>query len=42
MDVLNGADYYWELVTGHMSQCEDGPVAVHTQLGWVLSGPDPR
>lgn len=40
--VFFGADYYWELVTGHMSQCEDSPVAVHTQLGWVLSGPVPK
>ena len=35
IEVLNGADYYWELVTGRTSRCEDGPVAVHTRLGWV-------
>ena len=39
---LCGADYYWKLVTGHMSRCEDGPVAIDTRLGWVLSGPVPR
>ena len=42
IDVLIGADYYWELVTGRTSRCEDGPVAVHTRLGWVLSGPVPK
>ncbi len=42
IDVLIGADYYWELVTGRTSRCEDGPVAVHTRLGWVLSGPAPK
>ena len=42
IDVLIGADYYWELVTGRTSRCENGPVAVHTRLGWVLSGPIPQ
>lgn len=42
IDVLIGADYYWELVTGHTSRCDSGPVAVHTRLGWVLSGPIPK
>ena len=42
IDVLIGADYYWELVTGKTSRGKDGPVAVHTRLGWVLSGPAPK
>ena len=42
IDVLIGADYYWELVTGRTSRCDSGPVAVHTRLGWVLSGPIPK
>ena len=42
IDILIGADYYWELVTGCTSRCEDGPVAVHTRLGWVLSGSVPK
>ena len=42
IDALIGADYYWEFVTGHVSRCEDGPVAIDTRLGWVLSGPVPR
>ena len=37
VDVLIGADYYWELATG--SICDNGPTAVHTKLDWVLSGP---
>ena len=39
VDMLIGADYYWQLVTGSISRGSDGPIAVHTKLGWVLSGP---
>ena len=40
VDVLIGSDHYWELATGNVCRGEkDGPVAVHTRLGWVLSGP---
>ena len=39
VDLLVGADYYWKLVTGNVCRGEDGPTAVHTKLGWVLSGP---
>ena len=39
VDVLIGADYYWQLVTGRISRGTNGPIAVHTKLGWVLSGP---
>lgn len=42
IDVLIGADHYWELATGRIHRCEDGPTAVHTRLGWVLSGPTPK
>ena len=42
IDVLIGADYYWELVTGKTSRGKDKAVAVHTRLGWVLSGPAPK
>ncbi len=42
VDLLIGSDYYWELVTGRISRGEDGPVAVETKLGWVLSGPAPE
>ena len=39
VDVLIGSDYYWELVTGSVCRGASGPTAVHTKLGWVLSGP---
>ena len=42
IDVLIGADYYWELVTGKTLRGTEGPVAVDTRLGWVLSGPAPK
>ena len=35
VDILVGLDYYWKLVTGHTIK---GAQAVHTKLGWVLSG----
>lgn len=39
IDVLIGSDYYWELVTGNVCKGPTGPIALHTKLGWVLSGP---
>ena len=36
VDILIGCDHYWDLVTG---RGKDGLVAIHTKLGWVLSGP---
>ena len=39
VDILIGSDYYWELVTGRVSRGSSGPTAIHTKLGWVLSGP---
>ncbi len=39
VDMLIGADYYWQLVTGKISRGSDGPIAIHTKLGWVLSSP---
>ena len=41
IDLLIGSDYYWQLTTGRVSRGDDGPVAVETKLGWVLSGPVP-
>ena len=39
IDIFIGSQYYWKPVTGEVI-CEDGePIAVHTKLGWVLSGP---
>lgn len=39
VDVLIGCDHYWDLVTGSICRGEKGPTAIHTKLGWVLSGP---
>ena len=39
VDILIGCDQYWELVTGGIRRSEKGPTAIHTKLGWVLSGP---
>lgn len=37
--MLIGSDYYWDLVTGGVCRGNVGPTAIHTKLGWVLSGP---
>ena len=37
IDVLVGADHYWDLVTGDIGQGEDGPTAINSKLGWLLS-----
>ena len=39
VDILIGSGYYWELVTGSVCRSERGPTAIHTKVGWVLSGP---
>ena len=39
VDILIGSDYYWDLVTGGVCQGDGGPTAIHSKLGWVLSGP---
>ena len=39
VDILIGADYYWEIVTGRLCRGESGPTGMHMKLGWVLSGP---
>ena len=37
--MLIGSDYYWQFVTGETISGSNGPVAVHTKFGWVISGP---
>ena len=40
VDVLIGADYYWNFITGTVRRGESqGPVALKTKLGGVVSGP---
>uniref|UniRef100_A0A1X7VC48 Uncharacterized protein n=1 Tax=Amphimedon queenslandica TaxID=400682 RepID=A0A1X7VC48_AMPQE len=38
-DILLGSDQYLSLLTGEMIRVENGPTAIDTQFGWVLSGP---
>ena len=42
VDILIGSNYYWELVMGGVRRGSSGPTAIHTKLGWVLSGPRGR
>ena len=39
VDVLIGSDWYWSLVTGRVIRGKSGPTAIHTKVGWILSGP---
>ena len=36
--MLIGLDSYWSFVTRKVRRGEAGPIAISTQLGWVLSG----
>ena len=38
ISVLIGADQYYEIVVGDIVRGEQGPVAVRSKLGWILSG----
>ena len=39
IDILIGANYYWEIIMERLCRGESGPTGIHTKLGWVLSGP---
>ena len=39
VDMLIGADNYWNFVMGGVVRGASGPTAIHTKMGWVLSGP---
>jgi len=39
IDVLIGSDFYWDVVTGVRIRAENGPVAVSSVFGWLISGP---
>ena len=39
VDILIESDQYYKLVTGEVIQQCNGLMAIHTRLGWVLSGP---
>lgn len=40
-DIVVGSNYYWSIVTGDLQRGEDGPVAVSSKFGWLLSDPAP-
>ena len=37
--ILIGSNFYWNIVTGEIVKADEGPVAVNSRLGWLLSGP---
>ncbi|XP_065063348.1 uncharacterized protein LOC135689914 [Rhopilema esculentum] len=40
IDILVGSDWLWTLQDGRIIRGEPGePVAIHTKIGWVVSGP---
>ena len=38
IDILIGSDYYFDIVTGEIQRGDDGPVAVNSEFGWIVSG----
>ena len=38
IDILIGADHYWDFITGDIVRGEGGPIAISSKLGWLLSG----
>lgn len=38
VDILIGADFYWDIITGNIRECGVGPLLLESRLGWVLSG----
>ena len=39
VDILIGADQYWNIANGEIRRGTRGPVAMNTKFGWTLSGP---
>ena len=39
IDVLIGADHYWDIVTGDITREGNGSVAISSRLVWLLFGP---
>ena len=39
MDILIGADQYWNIANGEVKRGESGPVAMNTRFGFNLPGP---
>ena len=39
VSIVIGSDQYWSFITGETRHGQSGPVAIRSDLGWVLSGP---
>ena len=39
VDILIGADHYWDFMTNDIRKGKFGPVAIYSKLGFILSGP---
>ncbi|KAK6171842.1 hypothetical protein SNE40_018267 [Patella caerulea] len=39
IDILIGADYYWDFISSEQVREEDSPVAINSKFGWLISGP---
>lgn len=37
VDILVGIDFYYSLVSGRLVRDSEGPVAIESSLGWILS-----
>ena len=38
IDILVGASFYWDFMTGEIIRGQSGPVALSSKLGYILSG----
>ena len=38
IDILIGSDYYFEVIMGEIRRGDNGPVAVQSEFGWLISG----
>ena len=38
-NILIGANFYWQFISGKCIRGERGPIALESTLGWILSGP---
>ena len=39
IDILVGVDHYWDFIEGDCVRGDQGPTAINSKLGWILSGP---
>ena len=38
IDILVGSDLYWTFMIREIIHVDNGPIALHTRLGWLVSG----